>query len=308
MEEEEEAAAKQKAEEYKRTRQEAERKIAEERTRQKEEQAAHKRVELQKQELKTKVAAKEVEETKMNMLEPTSKMEEVQKQQNFAREVKHQLTPLQQELARSKWDNSKRHVLEAVMVVQQGIRCRVMAAWRCTAGREEQTRMHLLSGATRMARHCDIKYAFNALLLNRRVSSLQHAQLDKDYEPWKPVQDSRQFQSAVRQLSTPHDAHPTDNITSLSSSRELLSCVQADLAITEMGQQWRDSCCPYCYGIFDEQDHVTRHTSQCCYNPNFNTDNWAQRWRCEHCSEVYELYEQACSHEMVCLFQSGHKI
>jgi len=207
-----------------------------------------------------------------------------------------------------KWDNSKRHVLEAVMVVQQGIRCRVMAAWRCTAGREEQTRMHLLSEATRIARHCDIKYAFNALLLNRRVSSLQHAQLDKDYEPWKPVHDSRQFQSAVRQLSTPHDAHPTDNITSPSSSRELLSRVQADLAITEMGQQWRDSCCPYCYGIFDEQDHVTRHTSQCCYNPNFNTDNWAQRWRCEHCSEVYELYEQACSHEMVCLFQSGHKI
>ena len=98
MEEEEEAAAKQKAEEYKRTRQEAERKIAEERTRQKEEQAAHKRVELQKQELKTKFAAKEVEETKMNTLEPTSKMEEVQKQQKFAREVKHQLTPLQQEL------------------------------------------------------------------------------------------------------------------------------------------------------------------------------------------------------------------
>ena len=85
-----------------------------------------------------------------------------------------------------KWDNSKRHVLEAVMVVQQGIRCRVMAAWRCTAGREEQTRMHLLSGATRIARHCDIKYAFNALLLNRRVSSLQHVRLDKDYGPWKP--------------------------------------------------------------------------------------------------------------------------
>ena len=132
MEEEEEAAAKQKAEEHKRTRQQAERKIAEKRTGQKEEQAAHKRVELQKQELKTKVAAKEVEETKMNTLEPTSKMEEVQTQQKFASEVKHQLTPIQQELAR-RAEEKRRRAVEGENTAQD------MVAKKEQGGQEKMT-------------------------------------------------------------------------------------------------------------------------------------------------------------------------
>jgi hypothetical protein len=89
----------------------------------------------------------------------------------------------------------------------------------------------------------------------------------------------------------------------ISDVEDRLQRVHANLQVAAMGHACFACSCKHCYGVYATGDQLAHHAARCCYNPDLITDHWAERWRCEFCSEIFDNFHDADSHEQRCSFQ-----
>ena len=223
--------------------------------------------------------------------------------------LRHVKCEFQTDVAKN--DDEFGKVASAKRVVQHGIQQRGLREWRCVANYDAQKRRHLLEGVMGIISRSSMRLAWEALRLNQRLSicddqSMALARLVRHNEPVcnEPVwhHTTLQFSSAVALISAPKPCASSKG--SKTDEFELrLQIAQSDMFVAANGMQLWAMSCPHCYGVFESPDQMAQHVQRCCYNPDLNTDGWMERWRCEHCTEVFEVFAHAESHERNCSFQ-----
>jgi hypothetical protein len=203
-------------------------------------------------------------------------------------------------------DDDVGKVTSAKKVVQHGIQQRGLRAWRCVANYDAQKRRNLLAGVMGIRSRSSMRLAWEALRLNQRLSicddqSIELARLGQHNElVW--YHSSLQFSSAVALISAPNPCASSKG-SKMGEFELRMQMAQSDMFVAASGMQLWAMSCPHCYGVFESQDQMAQHVQRCCYNPDLNTDGWMERWRCEHCTEVFEVFAHAELHETNCSFQ-----
>jgi hypothetical protein len=221
--------------------------------------------------------------------------------------LRHVKCEFQPDVASSDDDVGK--VTSAKKVVQHGIQQRGLRAWRCVANYDAQKRRNLLEGVMGIISRSSMRLVWEALRLNQRLSicddqSMELARLARHGQHNELVwyHNSLQFSSAVALISAPNPCASSKG--SKTGEFELrMQMAQSDMFVASNGMQLWAMSCPHCYGVFESPDQMAQHVQRCCYNPDLNTDGWMERWRCEHCTEVFEVFAHAELHETNCSFQ-----